>query len=311
MCGQIYPVLQHLIQQKYLHWAGVASKMLRDPFKQASPAWVQTQPAARPRTLLVSETKGRCSSHYWRRDLHRLGMLGAHNTLKWVNSPEAFTKRWYTSLCTKATTKVEARPAPWNTIPISLKNSPSSHWEQTARAKGSKSKLKWEKMCMRNNWTAGSSCDPEDLQSDAFRSRMSFYCCCCFVQPFLCPDICCCVPKVSQALLLPACTMCLLPWLEVPVVLHTLPAGWGWARSQAGAQPREQADLTRHIKPTRAGVLSLECVQHSENCAFVSWHQGALYLLWLMRGKDGLCSLPDPAACLGLGNPVWLMHQYQ
>lgn len=135
---------------------------------------------------------------------------------------------------------------------------------------------------------------------------MSFYCCCCLLTPL-------------RAL---ASAAAFLRFHERSFSMHHVPASLigsdscaphparrlGLSSQPSGCTAREQADLTRHIKPTRAEVLSLE---FSENCAFVSWHHGALYLLWLMRGKDGLCSLPDPAACLGLGNPVWLMHQYQ
>lgn len=45
-------------------WHRYSSKTSGDPLRQAVPAWAPTQPGASPRTKLVSETGGRCSSLY-------------------------------------------------------------------------------------------------------------------------------------------------------------------------------------------------------------------------------------------------------
>lgn len=67
-----------------------------------------------------------------------------------------------------------------------------------------------------------------------------------------------------------------LPWLEVTVVLHTLPAGWGWAHSQVGVQPGN--------KQPSLNILNLQ------ELGFGAWNeQSTLRTEPLWAGTGELC----------------------
>lgn len=194
-------------------WGTNIAPNAKKSLKQDSPPWVQTA-SSQAKDLRQREDVPPTAEGGICADWEFWGLTTPHT--EWINLKDSLRDD-IPALSPKSEKgslqKWQQDLLPETQSPSPPKAAPSSHWEQSARANGSKPKLKrGEKKCMRNNWVVRSTCNPGDLQSDACRSRMRFLLLLLFAHPFPCPGICCRVPKVSRALLLHAPCACFPDW---------------------------------------------------------------------------------------------------